>query len=134
MFGGTPSTARYVIASIAKPGLPSKQKPPSSTSRSYLVDSCQSVSNIELFGRRFVMALAKINAHYQVTIPKSVRQKAKVKKGSYVKVDYRAGTIFIRPISRIEEKQELRSLRQAAEKKFADVWKDEDDAVWESYL
>jgi hypothetical protein len=37
-------------------------------------------------------------------------------------------------VSNIEEKQELKSLRQAAEKKFADVWKDEDDAVWESYL
>ena len=80
------------------------------------------------------MELAKVNAHYQVTIPKSVRQKAKVRKGSYVKVDYRDGTIFIRPIPRVEEKQELRTLRQAAEKKFADVWKDEDDAVWESYL
>jgi len=43
-------------------------------------------------------------------------------------------TIFIRPITRVEEKQELRSLRQAAEKKFTDVWKDEDDPVWESYL
>jgi AbrB family looped-hinge helix DNA binding protein len=84
--------------------------------------------------RRFVMELAKVNAHYQVTIPKSVRQKAKVRKGSYVKVDYRDGTIFIRPITRVEEKQELRSLRQAAERKFADVWKDEDDAVWECYL
>ena len=57
-----------------------------------------------------------------------------MRKGSYVKVDYRDGTIFIRPIPRVEEKQELRTLRQAAEKKFADVWKDEDDAVWESYL
>ena len=45
------------------------------------------------------MELAKVNAHYQVTIPKSVRQKAKVRKGSYVKVDYRDGTIFIRPIN-----------------------------------
>ena len=80
------------------------------------------------------MELAKVNAHYQVTIPKSVRQKARVRKGSYVKVEYRDGTIFIRPITRLEEKQELRSLRQTAEKKFADVWKDEDDAVWESYL
>jgi hypothetical protein len=25
-------------------------------------------------------------------------------------------------------------LRHEAEKKFAEVWKDEDDAVWESYL
>ena len=80
------------------------------------------------------MELAKVNAHYQVTIPKSVRQKAKAKKGSYVKVDYRDGAIFIRPITLVEEKRELNSLRQAAEKKFADVWKDEDDAVWESYL
>jgi AbrB family looped-hinge helix DNA binding protein len=32
------------------------------------------------------MEVAKVNAHYQVTIPKSVRQKAKVRKGSYVKV------------------------------------------------
>ena len=80
------------------------------------------------------MELSKVNAHYQVTIPKSVRQKARVRKGSYVKVDYQDGTIFIRRITRVEEKQELRSLRQAAEKKFADVWKDEDDAVWESYL
>lgn len=80
------------------------------------------------------MELAKVNAHYQVTIPKSVRQKAKVRKGSYVKVDYRDGAIFIRPIILVEEKHELKSLRQAAEKKFADVWKDEDDAVWESYL
>jgi hypothetical protein len=31
----------------------------------------------------FVMELAKVNAHYQLTIPKSVRQKAKVRKGSY---------------------------------------------------
>ena len=80
------------------------------------------------------MELAKVNAHYQVTIPKSVRQKAKVRKGSYVKFDYRDGAIFIRPISRVEEKQELKSLRRAAEKKFTEVWKDEDDAVWESYL
>lgn len=80
------------------------------------------------------MEIAKVNAHYQVTIPKSVRQKAKVRKGSYVKVDYRDGAIFIRPITLVEEKQELKSLRQAAEKKFAEVWKDENDAVWESYL
>ncbi|MBI2091207.1 MAG: AbrB/MazE/SpoVT family DNA-binding domain-containing protein [Deltaproteobacteria bacterium] len=80
------------------------------------------------------MELAKVNAHYQVTIPKSVRQKAKVRKGSYVKVDYRDGAIFIRPITLVEEKHDLKSLRQAAEKKFAEVWKDEDDAVWESYL
>jgi AbrB family looped-hinge helix DNA binding protein len=80
------------------------------------------------------MEFAKVNAHYQVTIPKSVRQKVRVRKGSYVKVDYRDGTIFIRPVNRVEEKQELKSLRQAAENKFADVWKDEDDAVWESYL
>ncbi len=68
------------------------------------------------------MELAKVNAYYQVTLPKSVRQRAKVRKGSYVKVDYRDGTIFIRPVT------------LAAEKKFAEVWKDEDDAVWESYL
>ena len=80
------------------------------------------------------MALAKVNSHYQVTIPKSVRQKARVRKGSYVRVDYRNGAIFIRPATVTEEKQELKSLRQAAEKKFAEVWKDEDDAVWESYL
>lgn len=80
------------------------------------------------------MELAKVNAHYQVTIPKSVRQKAKVRKGSYVKVDYRDGAIFIRPITLVEEKQELKRLRQAAEKKFAEVWKYENDAVWESYL
>jgi AbrB family looped-hinge helix DNA binding protein len=80
------------------------------------------------------MELAKVNANYQVTIPKSVPQKAKVRKGSYVNVDYRDGMIFIRPITRGEEKLQLRSLRQAAERKFADVWKDEDDAVWESYL
>jgi AbrB family looped-hinge helix DNA binding protein len=78
------------------------------------------------------MEVAKINAHYQVTIPKSVRQKAKVKKGSYVKVDYRDGAIVVRPVT--EEKEELRSLRREAEKKFAEVWKDENDALWESYL
>jgi AbrB family looped-hinge helix DNA binding protein len=99
-----------------------------------LVDSRRSISNIKAYEEVFVMELAKVNAHYQLTIPKSVRQKAKVRKGSYVKVDYRNGTIFIRPVTRVEEKQELRKLRQAAEKKFADVWKDEDDAVWESYL
>ena len=80
------------------------------------------------------MELAKVNVHYQVTIPKSVRHKAKVRKGSYVKVDYLDGAIFIRPITIVEEKHVLKSLRQEAEKKFADVWKDEDDAVWESYL
>ena len=80
------------------------------------------------------MELSKVNAHYQVTIPKSVRQKAKVKKGSYVKVDYRDGAILVRPVTVTEEKEELRSLRHEAEKKFAEVWKDEDDAVWESYL
>jgi AbrB family looped-hinge helix DNA binding protein len=80
------------------------------------------------------MAVAKVNAHYQVTIPKSVRQKAKVKKGSYVKVDYRDGAIVVRPVTVTEEREELRSLRHEAEKKFAEVWKDENDAVWESYL
>jgi len=78
------------------------------------------------------MELAKVNACYQVTIPKSVRRKAKVRNGSYVKVDYREGAIFIRPVTLAEEKDELRNLRQAAEKKFAEVWNDEDDAVWES--
>jgi AbrB family looped-hinge helix DNA binding protein len=80
------------------------------------------------------MEVAKVNAHYQVTIPKSVRQKAKMRKGSFVKVDYQDGTIFIRPITRVEQKQELESLRQAAEKEFTNVWKDEDDAAWKSYL
>ena len=41
------------------------------------------------------MEVAKVNAHYQVTIPKSVRQKAKIGRGTEVKVDYRNGTIFI---------------------------------------
>jgi len=80
------------------------------------------------------MELAKVNAHYQVTIPKSVRKKARVRKGSYVRVDYRDGAILIQPATVTEEKQGLKRLRQAAEKKFAEVWKDEDDAVWESYL
>ena len=80
------------------------------------------------------MELAKVNAHYQVTIPKSVREKARVRKGSYVKVDYRDGAILIQPATVTEEKQGLKSLRRAAEKKFAEVWKDEDDAFWESYL
>ena len=80
------------------------------------------------------MELAKVNAYYQVTLPKSVRRRAKVRKGSYVKVDYRDGAIFIRPVTLAEKRRELRNLRQAAEKKFAEVWKDEDDAVWESYL
>lgn len=80
------------------------------------------------------MEVAKVNAHYQVTIPKSVRQKAKVKKGSYVKVDYRDGAIVVRPVTVTKEREELTSLRQEAEKKFAEVWKDENDAVWESYL
>jgi len=80
------------------------------------------------------MELAKVNAHYQVTIPKSVREKLRVRKGSYVRVDYRDGAILIQPATVTEEKQGSKSLRQAAEKKFAEVWKDEDDAVWESYL
>ncbi|MBI2347618.1 MAG: AbrB/MazE/SpoVT family DNA-binding domain-containing protein [Deltaproteobacteria bacterium] len=80
------------------------------------------------------MELAKINAHYQVTIPKAVRQKAKVKKGSYVKVEYRDGAIVVRPVTVTEEVEGLKALRQAAEKKFTEVWKDEDDAAWESYL
>lgn len=80
------------------------------------------------------MEFAKINSHYQVTLPKSVRQKARFRKGSYVKVDYRDGAIFIQPATVTEEKRELNSLRRAAEKKFAEIWKDEDDAVWESYL
>lgn len=80
------------------------------------------------------MELAKVNAHYQVTIPKAVRQKAKVKKGSYVKVDYRDGAIVVRPVTVTEEAEGLKALRREAEKKFAEVWKGEDDAVWESYL
>jgi hypothetical protein len=28
----------------------------------------------------------------------------------------------------------LKALRHEAQKKFAEVWKGEDDAVWESYL
>jgi bifunctional DNA-binding transcriptional regulator/antitoxin component of YhaV-PrlF toxin-antitoxin module len=43
------------------------------------------------------MELAKVNAYYQVTLPNSVQRRAKVRKGSYVKVDYRDGAIFIRP-------------------------------------
>ncbi|OGQ84137.1 MAG: hypothetical protein A3F90_17940 [Deltaproteobacteria bacterium RIFCSPLOWO2_12_FULL_60_19] len=80
------------------------------------------------------MEVAKVNAHYQVTIPKSVRQKAKVKKGSYVKVDYRDGAIVVRPVTVPEEREELKSMRHEAERKFAEVWKDENDALWESYL
>lgn len=80
------------------------------------------------------MELTKVNAHYQVTIPKAIRQRAKVKKGSYVKVEYRDGAIVVRPVTVIEEKEELKTLRHAAERKFAEVWKDEDDGVWESYL
>ena len=80
------------------------------------------------------MELAKINAHYQVTIPKAVRKKAKVKKGSYVKVDYQDGAIVVRPVTVTEEMEELKTLRHEAQKKFAEVWRDEDDAIWESYL
>ena len=80
------------------------------------------------------MKLAKVNAHYQVTIPKAVRQKAKVEKGSYVKVDYQDGAIVVRPVTVTEEMEELKTLRHEAQKKFAEVWRDEDDAIWESYL
>ena len=80
------------------------------------------------------MELAKVNAHYQVTIPKAVRQKAKVKKGFYVKVDYQDGAIVVRPVTVTEEVEGLKALRHEAQKKFAEVWRDEDDAVWESYL
>jgi len=51
-----------------------------------------------------------------------------------VKVDYRDGAIVVRPVTVTEEKEELRSLRHEAQMKFAEVWKDENDAVWESYL
>ena len=80
------------------------------------------------------MQLAKVNAHYQVTIPKTIRSRAKISKGAYVKVEYQRGTVLIRPVSVIEEKDEAVGRRQAAERKFAEVWKDEDDAIWESYL
>jgi len=33
-----------------------------------------------------------------------------------------------------EEMEELKTLRHEAQKKFAEVWRDEDDAIWESYL
>jgi len=80
------------------------------------------------------MQLAKVNAHYQVTIPKAIRSRARISKGAYVKVGYQRGTILIRPVSIIEEKDEAVGRRQAAERKFAEVWKDEKDALWESYL
>ena len=80
------------------------------------------------------MRLAKVNAHYQVTIPKAIRTRARISKGAYVKVEYQRGTVLIRPVSVIEEKEEAAGRRQAAERKFAEVWKDEKDAIWESYL
>lgn len=80
------------------------------------------------------MRLAKVNAHYQVTIPKAIRSQAKIAKGAYVKVEYQRGTVLIRPVSVIEEKEEAAGRRRVAEQKFAEVWKDEKDAVWESYL
>lgn len=33
-----------------------------------------------------------------------------------------------------EQVEDVKSLRLASEKKFADVWKEEKDNVWESYL
>lgn len=80
------------------------------------------------------MQLAKVNGHYQVTIPKAIRSRARISKGAYVKVEYQRGTVLIRPVSVIEEKDEAVGRRQAAERKFAEVWKNEDDTIWESYL
>ena len=80
------------------------------------------------------MQLAKVNAHYQVTIPKAVRTMAKISKGAYVKVEYHRGAVRIRPVSVVDERHQAAVLRQAAERKFAEVWKDENDAIWESYL
>ena len=37
------------------------------------------------------MRLAKVNAHYQVTIPKAIRTRARISKGAYVKVEYQRG-------------------------------------------
>ena len=80
------------------------------------------------------MRLAKVNAHYQVTIPKAIRSRARISKGAYVKVEYQRGTVLIRPVTVTEERREAANRRRAAERKFAEVWKDEDDAIWESYL
>jgi AbrB family looped-hinge helix DNA binding protein len=38
------------------------------------------------------MRLARVNAHYQVTIPKAIRNRAKISRGAYVKVEYQAGS------------------------------------------
>ena len=43
------------------------------------------------------MAVAKVNLRYQVTIPAEVRRKAKLRKGSQVRVDYRQGAIVVGP-------------------------------------
>ncbi len=51
-----------------------------------------------------------------------------------MKVDYRDGAIIVRPVTVTEEAEGLKAMRREAEKKFAEVWKGEDDAVWESYL
>ena len=65
---------------------------------------------------------------------KSCPAKSEGKKGSYVKVDYQDGAIVVRPVTVTEEMEELKTLRHEAQKKFAEVWRDEDDAIWESYL
>jgi AbrB family looped-hinge helix DNA binding protein len=41
---------------------------------------------IELFG--LIMPMSKVNSNYQVTIPKEVREKAKIAKGDSVLVEY----------------------------------------------
>ena len=77
------------------------------------------------------MAVAKVNLRYQVTIPAEVRRKAKIRRGSQVRVDYRQGAIVIRPL---RADKEISVLSAMAHRKFAEVWAEEPDDLWEGYL
>ncbi len=76
------------------------------------------------------MPVARVGARYQVTIPAAVRRQARIRPGQRIEVDFRQGQILIRPVRR----RDAADLARMAEPKFAEVWAEEPDGLWESYL
>lgn len=52
------------------------------------------------------MGLVKIKTHYQVTIPRGLREKFNIKVGDYVEVEDKDGEIVIRPVKMVYPGQE----------------------------
>lgn len=87
------------------------------------------------FHTKMYAKTVQITGKGQVVIPKEVRERLGLTKGSKLIMLQKDENIVMHKPEEFEKiLEDFSEFTQASEKALADVWKDEKDDVWESYL